>query len=223
MQLAACRSLSAHLNKQPRGVATADAITHHNAVAIDREEKPMTTVGRGAVATASTCVAGDEGRFDVPDQGSACLWPGATHVHLVGALAFGRFQSTVTAFKEPPVSSISSSHEGDSDGGQATGELIKQDALRATEDSERMFGACMAVAEPSWCVEVFQAVEACAGGDGGPTGEGGSVVEQGQRRWGPLKAKCFRAMSNEGRGPRAASLDDVLVMFKHICRLGCRR
>lgn len=223
MQLAASRSLSAHLNK-PRCIATVDTVTHHSNAAFGQEEKPATG-GLGSVATVNTCVAGDEGpkpRFDVPGKGGVCLWPGATHAHLVGALAFSRFQSTVTAFKDPPINSVSSSREGDGDGEQAT-ELIKQDESRAIGDSERLFDAWMVLAEPSCCVEVFQAVEACAGGNGGPNDEGGSADNQGQPRWGALKAKCFRAMSEEGRGPRTASLDDVLMLFKHICRLGCRR
>ena len=221
MQLAASRSLSAHLNVSGR-TATVDTVTHHTTIETGQEEKPAAG-GLGSVATANTRVPGDEGRFDAPEKGRVRLWSGATHVHLVGAMAFGRFQSTVTAFEDLPTNSVSSSPEGDGDGGQATDELIKQGEKRAIEDSQRLFDAWMVLAEPSCCVEVFQAVEAYAGGDGGSNGEGGSVGEQGQHRWGALKAKCFRVMSNEGRGPRAASLDDVLMLFKHICRLGCRR
>lgn len=221
MQLAASRSLSAHLDR-PHRTATVDAATHHNAVASGQEER-LATPGAGSVAAANTRIPADEGSrpwFDGSDQGGVCLWSGATHAHLVGVLAFGRFQSTVTAFKDPRVSSVASYLEGD--GGQAI-ELIKQDADQAIDESERLFDAWMVVAEPSCCVEVFQAVEVCAGGGGGLKGDGGSSGGQGQRSWGALKARCFRAMAAKGRGPRTASLDDVLLLFKHICRLGCRR
>lgn len=221
MQLAASRRLSAHLSR-PRLTETIDTVTHRNAVAIGVEEK-LTEGGLASEATINTCALGDERRnpcFDVSDKGRGGLWPGATHAHLIGELAFGRFQSTVTAFKDPPINLVSSSVEGDE--GQAA-ELIKQDANRATEDSERMFNAWMVLAKPLCCVEVFRAVEACAGGDDELERNGGSSGDDGQPSWSVLKARCFRAMAEEGRGPRATSLDDVLLLFKHICRLGSRR
>eukprot|EP00752_Nemacystus_decipiens_P006721 g6044.t1 len=221
MRLAASRSLSAHLNRC-REDATADTATRDKVVATCAEER-LAAGGSGSASKAKTCIPEDERRelpFDVPGKGGLCLWPGATHAHLIGVLAFGRFQSTVTAFADPQTNSASSSLEGD--GGQAI-ELIKQDARRAVENSARLYDAWMILVEPSCCVEVFQVVEACAGGDGGLNGEGSSVHHQGQSSWGALKARCFRAMSEEGRGPRAASLDDVLQLFKYLCRLGCRR
>lgn len=213
MQLAASRSLTAHLNR-PRHIATSDAAT---------QEEKFATGGLGSVAAIKSCSPREELQnpcFDVSEKGGVCFWLGATHAHLVGALAFGRFQSTVAAFKDPPMNSVLSSVEGD--GGQAV-ELIKEDARRATEESELLFDAWMVLANPACCGEVFQAVEACAGGDGALNGGGGSSGDQDQASWGALKARCFRAMAEEGRGPRPASLDDVLVLFKHICRLGSRR
>lgn len=212
-QLAASRSLTAHLSR-PRHTATSDAAT---------QKEKLATGGTGPVAATSMRSPGDEGHnpfFGVPDKGGVCLWPGATHAHLIGALAFDRFQSTVTAFKDPPMKVVSSSLEHDE--GQAT-ELIKQDAIRATEDSERLFEAWMVLVTPSCCVEVFRAVEACAGGYSGLNGEESSLADQGKPSWGALKAACFRAMAEDGRGPRPASVDEVLLLFKHFCRLGCRK
>lgn len=218
MQLAASRSLSAHLNRR-RHIAKINTGTHDSAVGIVEEEN-LATGGPGSFAAMSTYGTGDEGQNPRFDVGRGPLWSGATHAHLIGALAFGRFQSTVTAFQDPPISSVSASLEND--GGQKA-EMIKQDANRAAEDSERLFDAWMVLAKPSCCVEVFRAVEACAGGDAGLNGERGSPGDQGQPSWNALKARCFRAMAEEGRGPRSASMDDVLLLFKHICRLGCCR
>lgn len=201
MQLAASWSLSSHFDRPHLGAAV-DATTDHNVMPSARKER-LATDGSGSVPT-DTPISGDEGQqcwFDVPGKGGVCLWSGATHAHLVGALAFGRFQSTVTAFKDPPMNSVPSS----------------------LEDSQRLFDAWMVLATPSCCVEVFQAVEACSGGDGVLKGEESSSGDRDQPSWGALKARCFRAMAEEGRGPRAASLDDVLLLFKHMCRLGCRR
>lgn len=224
MQLAASRSLSARPDR-PRHVARIDAATHHGAAAMVQEKKLATGGPLRSVAALNTNAPGAEGtspRLHVSDKGGVCLWSGATHVHLIGTLAFGRFQSTVAASKDLPTNLVPGSLE-DGDGGRQAIELVKEDANRATEDSERLLDAWMVLAEPSCCVEVFRAVEACAGGVGGFNGDGSSSGDQDQPSWSALKARCFRAMAGEGRGPRPASVDDVLLLFKHICRLGSRR
>lgn len=217
MQLAASRSLSAHLNK-PGRIAGVDTTRHHNAAATGQGEK-LATGGLGSVDGKTTHGAGSKGLIPrLPNRGGVSLWPGATHVHLIGALAFGRFQSSVTAFKDPPINSVSL--EGD---GGKLAEMIKRDANVATEDSQRLFDAWMVLATPACCVDVIQATEACAGGDGVLSGKRGSFGDKDQPSWGAVKARCLRVMAGEGRGPRPASVDDVLQLFKHICRLGCRR
>ncbi|CAM9120215.1 unnamed protein product, partial [Ectocarpus sp. 13 AM-2016] len=168
------------------------------------------------------------------------LWSGATHANLVGLLAFGRFQSTVPAFKDPPTIPAGGTAERGDIGSVA--ELIENDQFAAAEEAERLFDAWMASADPSACVVVFRAVEECSGGsgvgvdcDGGTRSndacvggvnvemDGSSRTGQDEGRWGAVKAQCFRAMAEEGRGPRPASIDEVLLLFKHLCRLGCRR
>lgn len=173
-------------------------------------------------------------------KGRVCLWPGATHANLVGVLAFGRLQSTVPAFKDTPTTPAAGTTEGGDVGPVA--ELIENDEFAAAEEAERLFDAWMASADPSSCVVVFRAAEECAGGSGvgvdcnvGARSDDASVggvntekdgaarAGQDQGHWRAVKAQCFRAMAEEGRGPRPASIDEVLLLFKHLCRLGCRR
>lgn len=137
------------------------------------------------------------------------LWPCATHVNLVGLLAFGRFQSTVSAAKD-----VAPLGPG--------ADAFERDAAVAVEEAHRLFDAWMGTAEPA-CVQVFCAVEACVGfgRDGDRTG--GDEGSPADTRWESLKARCLRAVAEEGRGPRGASLGEVLLLFKHICRLGCYR
>lgn len=142
-------------------------------------------------------------------RGGVLLWPCATHVNLVGLLAFGRFQSTVSAVKD-----VMPLGPG--------ADAFEQDAAEALQDAHRLFDAWMVTAEPA-CVHIFRTVEACVGfGSEGDRagGDEGSPVD---KRWESLKARCFRAVAEEGRGPRGASLGEVLLLFKHICRLGCHR
>ncbi|CAM9585246.1 unnamed protein product, partial [Ectocarpus sp. 8 AP-2014] len=214
MQLVAARSLGADLTKTPAPASGTDERARR-----ERFSRPNSG-------------------FD--SKGRVCLWSGATHANLVGLLAFGRFQSTVPAFKDPPTTPAAGTTGGGDVGSFA--ELIENDQFAAAEETERLFDAWMASADPSACVVVFRAVEECAGGsgvgvdcDGGTRSDdpcvGGVNVEmdgssragQDQGRWGAVKAQCFRAMAEEGRGPRPASIDEVLLLFKHLCRLGCRR
>lgn len=43
------------------------------------------------------------------------------------------------------------------------------------------------------------------------------------RGWEVLEARCYRTLVEEGRGPRVATLQEVLLLYKHLCRLGCTR
>lgn len=237
MQLAAARSLS--VQRSNRSPATAEIETATTCV--NTAPPPSVVAGRevgvaapvGAAQQANGHGAGMEGAQHLcPEfngKGSVCMWSGATHANLVGGLAFGRFQSTVPAFRDSTAVPLGpGADSGVSDrAGAHVAELIKKDEDKAAEESERLFDAWMVLADPSCCVEVFQAVVDCTGGDGGGgggfVGEESSSGDQGQPRWGALKAMCFRAMAEEGRGPRPASLGQVLLLFKHFCRLGCRR
>lgn len=185
MHTAVKRSLAAHLSPQK------NVSTHTQSPTVGAREA-ATTVRDGAT-------------------GRARLWPGATHVNLVGALAFGRFQSTTPAAKD-------AAPEGP---GAVT---FERDVEAVFREADCLFGAWMVLVEPA-CVEVFRAVEAWSGG-GVSDGDGedvGSLDDKGDHRWTPLESRCFRAVAEEGRGPRGASVEEVLVLFKHICRLGCRR
>lgn len=233
MRLAAARSLSARLSNRPPATGEIETATYHNTVPRTPElagrEKVVAAVRSTQQSNAYVGAAGAQGpHSELSGRGGVYLWPGATHANLVGGLAFSRFQSTVSAFRDTTaVTFDSGADSGLSDrAGAHVAELIKKDASRAAEESERLFDAWMLVAKPSCCIEVFQAVEACAGGSSngdGFNGEENSSHNQGQLRWGELKARCFRAMAEEGRGPRPTSLGQVLLLFKHLCRLGCRR
>ncbi len=209
MQLAAGRSLSAGHSGPLR---TANVNMARTSKQIGRQEGG-TSASKGAWFPSNNVNGQREewlnSRSKLSGKGHLSLWAGATHVHLVGVLAFGRFQSTVSAFKDL----ASSLPEGS---GEMALEALKRDAHIVTEESERLFDAWMAQVSPSCCIEVFKAVEACAGG------KGDSSEKRGQD-WGALRARCFRVMAEEGRGPRPASVDEVLLLFKHLCRLGCRR
>ncbi|CAM9710801.1 unnamed protein product, partial [Scytosiphon promiscuus] len=146
-----------------------------------------------------------------------CMWPGSTHAHLVGLLAFGRFQSTIPAFEGPPKGSAPATS-----GGPGNGPVLEpttDDGQDAAREAERLFDAWMVLAQPASCVEVFRAVEAYGGSN---VGENCSEIRV-QPCWDVVKEQCFRAMTEEGRGPRPASLEEVLLLFKHFCKLGCRR
>lgn len=244
MQLAAARNLSVQRSDRPPATAGIETTTTgFNTTAPPPSVVPGREVGvaapAGATQQATGHGAGVEGAPSLcPEfagKGSVCLWSGATHANLVGGLAFGRFQSTVPAYRDSAAVPLGAGADsGTSDrAGAHVAELIKKDENKAAEESERLFDAWMILVEPSCCVEVFQAVVGCTGGGGGSGGGGGgggefvgeesSSGDQGQPRWGALKAMCFRAMAEEGRGPRPASLGQVLLLFKHFCRLGCRR
>ena len=220
MQLAAVRSLSAHQPRPARSAGVNSSVTPPSMALsssqVGRQDGGTAAGGVACLRSTSAIGQGDEVLNPCSDSGKGglCLWPGATHVNLVGGLAFGRFQSTVSAYSDPPISSLASSFpEG---GDEQVVEVIKRDAKKVIEESGQLFDAWMAQVPPSCCVEVFQAVEACAGGKG-------DCFEQQGQHWSTLKARCFRAMAEEGRGPRPASLNEVLLLFKHVCRLACRR
>lgn len=243
MQSAAARSLSADL--QLPEIVKIDTASHFTRpLSLAREAGRREEKGRlGAASHANR----EEGRLcstgcslDFGGKSQVCLWPGSTHAHLVGLLAFSRFQSTVPAFEGPPKGSAPASSDGSAGGRIA--EPTTDDGQGAALEAARLFDAWMSLAEPASCVEVFRAVEACAGGRGADTGGSGgngtgsgsggrqnveadcSASEMhGQPRWDVVKEQCFRAMAEEGRGPRPASLEEVLLLFKHFCRLGCRR
>lgn len=141
--------------------------------------------------------------------GGVRLWPCATHVNLVGLLAFERFQSTVSAVKD-----VAPLDPG--------ADAFERDAAVALQDAHRLFDAWMVTVEPA-CVQVFCAVEACFGFGRDEDKAGGVEGSSPGKRWKSLKARCLRAVAEEGRGPRGASLGEVLMLFKHICRLGCHR
>lgn len=224
MESAAARSLSARLRLP--AVANTDTASHF---------------ARPLAAAADAGKPGDKGRT-CREQGKSqvCLWPGSTHAHLVGLLAFSRFQSTIPAFEGPSKASAAASADG-SGGGRVADPTINDDQ-DAAHEAARLFDAWMVLAEPACCVEIFRAVEACAGdggvdtgGDGsngtGGAGGGGIKAEDDasasqvreQPCWRVVKDHCFRAMAQDGRGPRPVSLEEVLLLFKHLCKLGCRR
>lgn len=209
----------------------------------------MVTV-RSLETARSSLVSSGRSRFDLPTsaalaatindydretgtQGKLRLWSGATHANLVGILAFGRFQSTVSASKDLPLSlSETTATSDDSAGVRGDTDSFATDAATALEEENLLFNGWMASAEPA-CVDTFLAVEACTGGyDRGGHDVGGSATEKhnGPRpeaasdvSWGKLKGVCSRAIGEDGRGPRGASLQEVVLFFKHLCRLGCRR
>lgn len=165
----------------------------------------------GAAAT-STIGSRAQREGDDHADGKVCLWTGATHAHLVGMFAFGRFQSTVTAAKDVVL-----------DEGPGA-EKCKADAAVAVKEAQRLFDAWMVLAQPA-CVDVFGVVEACAGRSvgSGESVDGRGGGSRGCKSWFALKTQCFRAIAEEGQSPRGASLEEVLLLFKHLCRLGCRR
>lgn len=166
---------------------------------------------------------------DTPSRaGNIKLWSGATHANLVGMLAFGRFQSTVPASKDiaPPISETPAT-SGDSAARARDTDSFATDAATASEEATLLFNGWMASAGPV-CVEAFLVVEACAGGydrghDEGTENHGPPLQATGHVSWRKVKDLCFRAIAEDGRGPRGASLEEVLLLFKHLCRLGCRR
>lgn len=166
---------------------------------------------------------------DTPSRpGKINLWSGATHANLVGMLAFGRFQSTVPASKDiaPPISETPAT-SGVSAAGAHDTDSFATDAATASATATLLFNGWMASVEPV-CVETFLAVEACAGGyDRGHVevteNHGPPLQATGHVSWRKVKDLCFRAIAEDGRGPRGASLEEVLLLYKHLCRLGCRR
>lgn len=235
MRLAASRSLSAHRFDRPPATAVTETATCHNntvprpSLGAGREKRVVAVKAAQQINAHGGGMEGARGLCSrLSGKGGVFLWSGATHANLVGGLAFGRFQSTVLAFRDPTVANVSpGADSGFSDRvGAHVAERIKKDANAAAEESEQLFDAWMAMAKPSCCIEVYQVVEACAGGGsvgGGFMDEESSSGDQGQPSWSAVKARCFRAMAEEGRGPRPASLGQVLLLFKHLCRLGCHR
>ena len=143
------------------------------------------------------------------DGGGVRLWSSASHVNLVGLLAYGRFQSTVAAAKD-----VTPTGPG--------ADTFERDTAAALEDAYRLFQGWMVAIEPA-CVQAFCAVRSYVRCGRGGKRAGGVEYSTPSQRWGSLKARCFSVVTEEGRGPREASLEEVLLLFKHICRLGCRK
>lgn len=161
-------------------------------------------------------------------DGGLRLWSGATHAKLVGLLAFGRFQSTVADSKDGVPENCGV-------------EQFEADTAAAIEEARCLFHAWTSLAEVA-CVEVFRTVQVFAGepsggdgathsdngvasGDGSRAGGGVSGVSgtAGMQPWAALQERCLRAIVEEGRGPRGASLQEVLLLFNLLSGLGCDR
>lgn len=128
----------------------------------------------GSIATPSTSRTKKQSQRK---GGEIFFWEGSTHANLVGILAFGRFQSTVTAVKQASSTTETSTPSG---GTAEEGEVERFESSVAVTlaEAERVFDSWMALAEPS-CVAVFRAVEKCSGwGSQGLT----QVLENGCRR-----------------------------------------
>lgn len=159
------------------------------------------------------------GAVSTNDSGVAVrFWEGSTHANLVGLLAFGRFQSTVAAAKNVSTATPTDLGAATVDGAGSLAEDAKMVAIEA----ERLYKTWIALAEPS-CVAAYHAVERASGGGGGGGDRGGIAVDNAHERVQKVLESCFRNVAEEGCGPRRASLQEVLCLYKHLCRLGCTR